>query len=124
MLAMPEAAHLPRAAAAWGYPDFAAIVKQEIMQLDPALLPLQQGMSYGSYASADNITVMVLKAVDMGSRIQVKTGIQFTGIIGGCHCADDPSPDNEHPEYCEVLFEIDKTTAMAAIQLMDDSQTF
>jgi hypothetical protein len=32
---------------AWGTPDFAGILKEEIEQLDAAQLPLQQGLSTG-----------------------------------------------------------------------------
>lgn len=111
---------MPRTAKAWGESSFTETVKQEILQLDKTLLPLQQGMSYGSYASTENLSVMILSTREKDAKIQVKTGIMFTGIIGGCHCADDPSPNNEHPEYCEVLFEINKSTALATIQLVND----
>lgn len=109
---------LPQAVQAWGRPEFSDIVKQEILQLDPAHLPLQQGMSFGSYASGDSLSVMVLSSCEHEGSIQVKTGIMFTGIVGGCHCADDPSPNNEHPEYCEVMFEIDKDSAITNIHLI------
>ena len=120
MQALSQAVHLPQAVQAWGSPEFADIVKQEILQIDPALLPLQQGMSFGSYASGDNLSVMVLSSSEQANSIQVKAGIMFTGIVGGCHCADDPSPNNEHPEYCEVMFEIDKSSAITHIHLIKE----
>jgi hypothetical protein len=111
---------LDKSLEAWGDDCFAETLKQEILQLDTGLLPLQQGLSHGSYASDKNLTVMILHVSENTDSIHAKTGIFYTGIIGGCHCADDPSPDNEHPEYCEVLFVIDKTTAETTIGLLSD----
>ena len=63
---------------------------------------------------------MILHVSDDKDSIQAKTGIFYTGIIGGCHCADDPSPDNEHPEYCEIMFDINKKTAETVLHLLSD----
>ena len=106
--------------AAWGNPAFEDVLKQEILQLDPRLLPLQQGMSYGNYVNDENLAVMILSVSEEGTNIHARTGIMFSGIIGGCHCADDPSPNNEHPEYCELMFEINKTDATTSIRLLND----
>ena len=111
---------LTKAVNAWGSDTFAETLKQEILHMDSGLLPLQQGLAHGNYASDKNLTVMILQVTDNTDSIQVKTGIFFTGIVSGCQCADDPSPDNEHPEYCEILFNINKKTAETVLHLLSD----
>lgn len=105
---------------AWKTPEFNNILKREIEQLDARQLPLQQGLSMGSFASDDNISVMILNISDEADFIRAKTGIFYTGIIPGCNCADDPTPNNEYNEYCEVLFEINKVTAATEIRLLTE----
>ncbi len=111
---------LPKALHAWGSDLFSQTLKQEIQQLDTALLPLQQGLSHGNVASDENLTVMILNINEDADNIHAKTGIFYTGIISGCNCADDPSPTNEHPEYCEVIFTINKQTAETTLHLLPD----
>lgn len=111
---------LARALEAWNSPEFADVVKDEIEHLDAALLPLQQGLSQGSYASPGDFAVMILGIAGDPATIRVTAGIQFTGIVAGCACADDPTPDGEYAEYCEVLFEIDRRTAQAKLTLRPD----
>ncbi len=104
----------------WGSDLFNEALKQEILQLNTDLLPLQQGLRCSSYASDKDLKVIILNAVDGTDCIHAKTGVFYTGIVSGCHCADDPSPNNEQPEYCEILFEINKTTAETAIRLLSE----
>ena len=113
--------HLNKALGAWNTPDFNAILKDEIEHLDADSLPLQQGLSQGSYASHDGISVMLISTTEGPAFIHVKTGIHFTGIIAGCNCADDPTPVAGHTEYCEVQFDIDKQTAETTVTLLEDS---
>ncbi len=105
---------------AWNTPAFGEILKQEIQSLHGKLLPLQQGLSHSSYACEDNFSVVILGVSDGDTSICVKSGIFYTGLIPGCSCADDPSPNNEIAEYCEVEFEIDKTTAETRVQLLTE----
>ncbi len=109
---------LSKALNAWNTPVFEEILKQEIQSLDGILLPLQQGLSHSSYASEENFTAVILRISDGDASICVKTGIFYTGLIPGCNCADDPSPDNEYAEYCEVEFDIDKKTAETKVRLL------
>jgi len=102
---------------AWGTPDFEAILKQEIAQLGSDLLPLQQGLSTGNYVTDSPITVAINRISEMENIIRVKAGIFYQGVIGGCSCADDPTPTGETNEYCEVQLDIDKTTSVATITL-------
>ncbi len=111
---------LSKALNARNTPTFEETLKHEIEALDGKLLPLQQGLSHSSYASEDNFTVVILRISDGGASICVKAGIFYTGVIPGCSCADDPSPDNEYTEYCEVEFIIDTTTAETCVRLLTE----
>jgi hypothetical protein len=105
---------------AWGTPAFSGTLKQEIEQLGADQLPLQQGLSVGNYATAGEFSVMVISASEEAGFIRVKAGVFFKGIIAGCNCADDPTPVEEHDEYCEVQFDINKTTAEATVALLNE----
>lgn len=105
---------------AWETPGFKDVLKTEIEQLDGTVLPLQQGLSIGNYTSGDNFSVMVLNVSEDSMLIHAKTGIFYTGMITGCSCADDPTPVNEHAEYCEVQFDINKNTAETTVTLLTD----
>lgn len=109
---------LTRAVNAWGKPDFNAVLKQDIEQLDVDDLPLQQGLSIGSYVAGKQFSAMIISAADAEGSIRAKAGIFYKGILGGCSCADDPTPVQEESEYCEVLFDIDKKTAEAEVTLV------
>lgn len=103
---------------AWGKPDFEAVLKQEIAQLDPALLPLQQGLSIGSHVTGRPVSATIIRAHEDEGVIHVKAGIFFTSIIAGCSCADDPTPIDENNEYCEVKFDIDRMTAETKVTFL------
>lgn len=105
---------------AWGSPHFKDTLKQEIEQLDSAMLPLQQGLSQGNNVVENSHSAMILSITETDTSIHAKTGIFFTGLVTGCHCSDDPSPDNELPEYCELMLDINKDTAETNIALLMD----
>lgn len=105
---------------AWGTPDFATALKQEIAQSGRDWLPLQQGLSASSSVADAPITLVVLGSTELENAIQVRAGIFYQGLIGGCSCVDDPTPDSENTEYCEVLLEIDKATAEVAVSLLTE----
>jgi len=109
---------LDKALHAWGTPDFEAVLKQEIAQLRADQLPLQQGLSTGNYVTAEPVSVMINSVAEMENIIRVRAGIFYQGVLGGCSCADDPTPTSESNEYCEVQLDIDKTTAETAVTLI------
>lgn len=109
---------LDKALDAWGTPDFAATLKQEIERLSPEQLPLQQGLSSGNFALAEPVTATIQDVAEMEDVIRVKAGIFFGSVIGGCSCADDPTPVDRIEEYCEVQLDIDKSTAATTISLV------
>jgi hypothetical protein len=105
---------------AWRTPGFSDVLKKEIERLGAGNLPLQQGLSAGSYAIDDRFNVMIIGVSEDAGFIRVKAGIFYSGIIAGCSCADDPAPVNEENEYCVVQLDIDKHTADATITLLAD----
>lgn len=109
---------LEKSLRAWGKPDFADTLEQEVAQLGGEL-PLQQGLSIGSYVTADPITVVINSVAETEQAIRVRAGIFYQSVIAGCSCDNDPTPTSENTEYCEVQLDIDKITAVAAATLVD-----
>lgn len=105
---------------AWRTSDFNRILKHEVEQLNASQLPLQQGLTVGSYALDNKLEVVILAATETAELIRVKIGIFYTSIIAGCSCADDPTPVDENSEYCEMQLDIDKVTAETAVTLLAD----
>lgn len=110
---------LPESAAAWGTPEFEDVFKRELGRLGTAGLPLQQGLTTGSHAVDGPVGVMLLHAAADAAGIHARAGIFYSGIIAGCSCADDPTPVDEHSEYCEVQVDIDRKTADTVITLLE-----
>lgn len=106
---------------AWGTPDFNSVLKQEIEQLDAALLPLQQGLSTGNYVADEPFTVTINSVAVRGNMISVKAGVFYGGVIGGCSCIEDTGPASEINEYCEVQLDIDKATGATTVSLATDA---
>ncbi|GAV20491.1 hypothetical protein MMIC_P1458 [Mariprofundus micogutta] len=107
-----------QALSARGTSDFKTVLKREIEGLSVNELPLQQGLTTGSYALDRDIEAMVLKTWESDDFIHVKAGVFYKSIIAGCSCADDPTPIDEVDEHCEVMIEIDKISAEATIRLL------
>lgn len=111
---------LTKSLAAWGAPEFPAVLKQEIQSLGSDALPLQQGLACSSYATDTPIQALILRVEDAGEAIRVKAGVFYAGIIAGCSCADDPTPVEENTEYCELRLEINKATAETTVALWQE----
>jgi len=105
---------------AWGRPDFEAVFKQSIAALGSDALPLQQGLTAGSYAMDDSIEAVILRTEEQSDAIEVKAQIFYTSRTPGCACAGDPTVESEQTEQCIVLVRIDKKTAEATFILLDD----
>ncbi|MGD8925875.1 MAG: hypothetical protein PVG20_03425 [Thioalkalispiraceae bacterium] len=103
---------------AWGSPSFESVLKSEIQDLDHEVLPLQQALTQSSVVSDSAFSATILKVTETQQLIQVKAGIMYSGIIAGSCCADDPTPLCEETEYCEVLLDIDKSTAQTSVTLL------
>ena len=109
---------LTRSVSYWGSPGFEETFKVEVGALNNEQLPLQQGLTQSSYVSDSNFNVVILNSSETTTAIHVNTGIFYAGIIAGSCCSDDPTPMNEQAEYCEVEFDIDKSTAETNITLL------
>ena len=105
---------------AWGTRGFETVLKHEISQLGTSQRPLQQGLSIGNYVAADPVTVVINSVAELENVIRVKAGIFYKGLIGGCSCADDPTPTSEYNEYCEVQLDIETATAATSVVLVTD----
>jgi predicted TIM-barrel enzyme len=108
---------LDKALNAWGTPGFAAVLRQELAQLGADQLPLQQGLSTGNYVADEPITVVINCVAELDDVIRVTAGIFFKSVIGGCSCADDPTPVSDINEYCEVQLDVDRSTAATSVAL-------
>ena len=75
-------------------------------------------MSVGNMVTDDPPTIMINNSQENDSAIVIRTGVFFSSIIAGCSCADDPTPVDTNPEYCELEFVIDKTTADTRISII------
>lgn len=109
--------NLVKSLAAFGSPDFDKTLSVEIAQLNADQLPLQAGLSLSNYALDENLKVTILNTENDDRFIHVKAGIFYEGVIAGCSCADDPTPIEAQPEYCEVNISIDRETAGTNIAL-------
>ena len=107
---------LERSVQAWGTAGFEEIFKRELAR-QAAALPLQQAMTGGNYVSEAPLGVMINHIDDSGAGLCVSAGIFFRSVIGGCSCADDPSPASDIEEYCEIMLEIDRHTGEAQFHL-------
>ncbi len=111
---------LPESLKAWDSPTFEDIFRIEVERLENKQLPLQRGLKQSSYVSDSEFKVVILKTSETSETINIKTGVFYAGIIAGSCCADDPTPLDEHTEYCVVQFEINKLTAETKINLLLD----
>ena len=110
--------NLPESLKAWGSPAFDDTFKLEVGELDNTQLPLQQGLAQSSSVSESDFNVVILGASETAEILKIKTGVFFAGVIAGSCCADDPTPLDELTEYCEIQFEINKSTAKTKINLV------
>ncbi len=104
----------------WGRPEFEYVLKESIRQLNPKELPLQAGLSAGSYALDKPLDVMVIRATEKKDSIETKIGIFYRSLMPGCACAGDPTVEDEENEYCVVIVSIDKHTAATRFELVEE----
>jgi hypothetical protein len=110
---------LEKSLQAWDTPDFAAVFKQELAQ-QASELPLQQGLAASSSVAESPLTVLLHSASATPRMLCVKAGIFYEGVVGGCSCTDDPTPDSALTEYCELLLEIDRASAATTVTLLEE----
>ncbi|MDR3392679.1 MAG: hypothetical protein P4L77_13190 [Sulfuriferula sp.] len=112
--------YLANSLQAWGTPEFNRVLKHEIEQLNADQLPLQQGLSVGSYALDGKLQTVIFDASQLNDCIRVKIGIFYTSIIAGCSCANDPTPIDENTEHCVAQLDIHADTAEGTLILLEE----
>ncbi|MGM0594781.1 MAG: hypothetical protein ACQETD_09615 [Pseudomonadota bacterium] len=115
-----EVVHLPQTLAAWGRDDFAECCRAELEALPHDALPLQQGLALSSCVSDEPFRLMVISSGADERWLRIKAGVFYSGIIAGCSCADDPSPTDVQPEYCELLLLVDRRSGEAQVALLEE----
>lgn len=106
----------PLSIKAWGHDDFGKTLKAELASLTPVDLQLQEGMRIGSHITDEPLAFMIIHKTETDNRFEIKLGVFFKTVIGGCSCADDPTPLDTNNEYCERLLCIDRHTAEGQIK--------
>ncbi len=101
----------------WTTDSFKQTLKNEIENLKTGTLPLEHGILQGGLIDDSNITATILSSTETASQIKTRAGIFFTEVVGGCNCNDDPIEINV---YCEIRISINKTTADADIDALQD----
>lgn len=109
---------LDKSAKAWRTEEFDGAFKAEVAALGLNGLPLQQGLSLCSMALDSNVSVVVLTKSATADIATIKAGIFYTGLVAGCNCADDPTPEEEQNEYCEVLVSLNLGNGDAEVSLL------
>ena len=93
---------LPASAAAWGTPAFAAALRAELEAVPAEALGLQRQVALGGQLADAPVQVTVLASRADGAGVRARVGVFFASVIAGCSCADDPTPVEDLPEYCEL----------------------
>ena len=106
--------------AAWGTPHFAATFKREFEALDPACLPLQQGLAYSSAVADEAFHALLMATQELPGMLELKVGVMYAGIIAGCNCADDPTPPVTQTEYCVLGVRILRADGTAQVELVPE----
>lgn len=103
---------------ALGTPTFEPWLIAAIKTLGVGGLPLQKALTQGSVALDDELSVRVLAFLPQTNTTETalpqglsyKIGVQYTSVISGWCCIDDPTPMSVLPEYCEFILNIDRAT--------------
>lgn len=104
--------------AAWNTDEFVPELTEAVRALGARGLPLQRALSNGSVALDNDMMVRVLHTGAQGDHLLVRVSVQYTSIITGCSCIDDPTPENILPEYCELELTIDRQNGTAKVDLL------
>lgn len=99
----------------WSNNSFEQSLKNELLALEPGILPLQQGATQGGYVDDSDLQFTLLGKSESPQQIIVKIGLFFSEIIAGCSCGDDPVSEYA---YCEISIHIDRRSAEARFNLV------
>lgn len=117
----PSTFKLSKAVASADLSEAAAMLKQELEQVYGLHLPLQQGLTRSSYTDGENFGVTILSVQRDANGLHAKVGILYQGIIAGCSCADDPTPQSTIDEYCEIELVVAEN-GNTTVRLLNDNQ--
>jgi hypothetical protein len=110
---------LPESLKAWNRESFDSTFKAELPMLGNAL-PLQEGLTSGSYALEKPLDILLLqKSADAGF-IRMKASIFYQSLMPGCACAGDPTVEDPQNEHITMLVSINRKTAEAIFQCLED----
>jgi hypothetical protein len=84
---------MQKSLAAWRRHEFEAIFKAELPTFG-SQLPLQAGLTSGSYALEDPLEIMMLQQSADDEFIRIKVGIFYNSLTPGCACAGDPTVED------------------------------
>jgi hypothetical protein len=104
---------------AWGAPQFEQVLKRQLA-VHVAELPLRQGMAQGNLVIDTPISILLLAAKESPVALDIRVGIFYQSVIGGCSCADDPTPVSENTEYCVLQLEVSRPDAVTQVRLVDE----
>lgn len=109
---------LQKSLQAWDTNNFNSTFKNEVITLDKQLLPLQKCLLFSSYVSPETISPVIISSSIDATHLLIKTTIFYSGIIAGCSCSDDPSPQDTQQESCDLLFRINLENAETQVELI------
>lgn len=104
---------------AWDQAGLKQVFNDELRSLPVDALPLQQSLKQSSIALNHALSATILNKREAGDNYLIHAGLFYTGMVAGCNCADDPTPQDEVNEYCEVLFTIDRRTGVTKATVTD-----
>lgn len=96
-----------------------AQLKTQLEALPINDLALHQATTQGGAIADKPISISILNITESNTTIQVRAGMFFTEVVGGCNCHDDPV---EYNGYGITQITIDRQTGNADIQLLTDDE--
>ncbi len=116
-----DARDLRQALTAWPGSEARRYFELQIQRLDPAQLPLQQGLTQGSHVADEGFAAMVIAVAATDDLITVKAGIGYRSLIAGCNCADDPTPQDTLAEYCVIRLLLQHDGTVRQVELVTEA---
>lgn len=107
----------PHTLQAWPDDVCRTAIKRDLENLGGDVLPLHRATTQGGMVDDSRLSVTVLSAEAVDGQIQVRAGVFFSEVVGGCNCHDDPVEANG---YCLLAIRIDPHTGTAGFTLLPD----
>ncbi|MEO5344077.1 MAG: hypothetical protein H7842_12210 [Gammaproteobacteria bacterium SHHR-1] len=115
---------LPNTLAALEHPDLPRILQAELQSAahQPPLQDLlQAALRHGSQALDESLQVLLQGLTLEPERAELRLNLLFQGVIAGCNCADDPSPQQATTaEQCPLRLRIDRRTGQAQLSPLEE----